>query len=510
MKMVGFIMQAMKRIYAAGTWLIAMETLWVSDLMGVSLWCKYYQMTSASRGWMIDVIEYNGNILVAGNVLYPSGEAYIFLSELDLSGNVLRTRAFRFPTDRTWVYRLTKDSSDNLYMLGTTLNLSSPLYAFVMKLSPTFTPIWDHTDRKAGTWWCLDPSYFASVFKDALIVGNRLWAVGNDEHCTANAGDGKLNIYDLSTGTLVRRYILTMPGGAYPNSDLNLVERVGPNLIFAIGGADWPSNSRIKIFAFDTLGNLLWGKALYTSFNVRPFEGVILPDGNLLIVVATGPNVYTWDVGVVVIDTNLNVLKAWYVRAPGLETIKGATLTPDGHVLITGYTDSWGSNDGFLMKVSPTGDFLWFKTYGGAGDDGLAASVPLSDGTYALVGWSEGYMWLIKTDTAGNTCSMCAPVERSLPLVTFGMSVVSGYSTRSFTFSGVGSPTPLANDLVEASGCTPVGSDHDLSTEERYTGSCPAVRAVYSADGRRVSVVGGRGVRFVVREDGSVRKEIRR
>ncbi|MBN2380073.1 hypothetical protein JXM67_09765 [candidate division WOR-3 bacterium] len=83
----------------------------------------------------------------------------------------------------------------------------------------------------------------------------------------------------------------------------------------------------------------------------------------------------------------------------------------DGGFIITGYTESFGAGgaDVWLLRLDSLGDSVWARTYGGIGKD-LGYEVHQTfDGGYVIVGSTESFgvlgsdLWLLKTDTAGDT-----------------------------------------------------------------------------------------------------------
>jgi hypothetical protein len=86
--------------------------------------------------------------------------------------------------------------------------------------------------------------------------------------------------------------------------------------------------------------------------------------------------------------------------------------TSDGGYALAGETTSYGAGDSdfWLVKTDASGDLLWSKTYGGAGDDYASCVVQTSDGGYALAGKTPSFSdeawitkgWLVKTDADGN------------------------------------------------------------------------------------------------------------
>jgi len=86
------------------------------------------------------------------------------------------------------------------------------------------------------------------------------------------------------------------------------------------------------------------------------------------------------------------------------------TPKDDGYIIV-GYSESYGAGgkDVYLIKTDENGDTLWTRTYGGIQDDfGNCVQLTPDDG-YIIVGYtfSFGYgemdVWLIKTDSHGDT-----------------------------------------------------------------------------------------------------------
>lgn len=85
--------------------------------------------------------------------------------------------------------------------------------------------------------------------------------------------------------------------------------------------------------------------------------------------------------------------------------------TSDGGYILTGSTESYGMgrNDVWLLRVDANGDTLWTKTFGKSERDWGNSVRQTSDGGYIITGsidysyLGSGDLWLIKTDTLGNT-----------------------------------------------------------------------------------------------------------
>lgn len=83
--------------------------------------------------------------------------------------------------------------------------------------------------------------------------------------------------------------------------------------------------------------------------------------------------------------------------------------TPDGGLIVTGYTysDGAGFADLLLLKISPDGALEWAKTFGGSGWEEGNAVVFTPDNGFLTVGFTSSFgagardLWLVKTDAAG-------------------------------------------------------------------------------------------------------------
>jgi hypothetical protein len=106
----------------------------------------------------------------------------------------------------------------------------------------------------------------------------------------------------------------------------------------------------------------------------------------------------------------------WTRTCGGAEDEYGHTIrqTSDGGYVVAGSTLSSGAGlaDFYLVRISPSGDTLWTRTYGGDSSD-LGHSVELTDdGGFIMAGQTASFgagnwdAWLVKTDASGNALWM--------------------------------------------------------------------------------------------------------
>lgn len=176
---------------------------------------------------------------------------------------------------------------------------------------------------------------------------------------------------------------------------------------------------RTNIFKFDIAGNPLWEKTIYTA---RGYGHSIVVDAaqNVLItgafsgtidadpgageheLISNGAEV---DLFVVKLDNNGNFVWAKKTGGTGIE--RGASITTDisGNIIIGGYYSgtadfnsggvannftSAGSIDVFILKLSPSGNFMWAKSMGGIQEDRLTSIAVNAAGNIFATGFFKG------------------------------------------------------------------------------------------------------------------------
>lgn len=184
------------------------------------------------------------------------------------------------------------------------------------------------------------------------------------------------------------------------------------------------------IFKIDAAGNLLWEKTYGGSQSEMARSCVQAPDGNYYVMGSTNStngdvtgNHGSGDFWVLKLDTIGNLIWQKALGGTGAELGWRVQPTPDGGALTIGTTASTngdvlslnhGSYDIWIVKLDSSGNIQWEKCYGGsAGDDGNSISLT-SDGGFLASGHSASTngdltsnygaedIWLIKADSIGN------------------------------------------------------------------------------------------------------------
>ena len=152
-------------------------------------------------------------------------------------------------------------------------------------------------------------------------------------------------------------------------------------------------------------------KIINTNGTDAGYTTKVLADGNFLVGFSTtSVGAGSSDIGLMKITPTGQTI--WTKLYGGNEDDYPSMLleTPTGDILILGMTHSFGAGDRdiYLLKTNANGELLWSKTYGNAALDRGFVIIPTLDGGYAIAGSSQfdysvnynGYV--LKIDSVGN------------------------------------------------------------------------------------------------------------
>jgi len=134
-------------------------------------------------------------------------------------------------------------------------------------------------------------------------------------------------------------------------------------------------------------------------------------DGGYIVAGRTATYTYGgYDYAIYKLDSNGN--KVWFRHygGPGNDYATSIQQTSDGGYIVAGYTDSYtyGNEDLGIYKLTSSGNKTWFKHYGGANDDRANSIQQTSDGSYIIAGKTNSYTYgnsdfaIYKLNSSGN------------------------------------------------------------------------------------------------------------
>jgi len=161
----------------------------------------------------------------------------------------------------------------------------------------------------------------------------------------------------------------------------------------------------------DADGNIQWSSSFVEANNTQ-LEGVVqTSDGGFIAAGATQFPPFSGKVDAYLVKTDSDGNTTWskeFSRTTDDDYGRSVVQTSDGGYAIAGETDHFGNADFWLIKTDASGNFLWDKTYGGAGWDGANSIIQTSDAGYILAGQTSSFgaggndFWLVETDSTGN------------------------------------------------------------------------------------------------------------
>lgn len=164
----------------------------------------------------------------------------------------------------------------------------------------------------------------------------------------------------------------------------------------------------VSLSRLDRYGNLQWTKYYGDAFDNSCLYMNLCSDGNLVLTgedqgTPDGLNAFTYK-----LDTAGNVIWHQVYSSPLNESFKYIEETSDGGFIMCGFqSDSFSSNDIYVIKTDGAGNLQWDQAYGGMDND-YADMIHEVPGGYIVTADTKsmgagGYdVYILKLDTAGN------------------------------------------------------------------------------------------------------------
>jgi len=310
-------------------------------------WFKHYGGNNSDLAQSIQQTSDGGYIVAGYTASFTYGNSDMAIYRLDSSGNKVWFKHYGGTADDYGI--LIRQTSDGSYILVGGAN------------SYTY-----------GSWdiaiYRLDSS------------GNKLWF----KHYGGSSSDFGYSIQQTSDGG----YILAGYSGSYSN-----------------GGNDF------AIYKLDSSGNKVWFKHYGGASDDSAYSIQQTSDGGYIVAGWTHSFTYgAEDIAIYKLSSNGN--KTWFKHYGGSDKDRCYSVrqASDGGYVVAGYSNSYtyGGADFAIYKLNSSGNKVWFKHYGGAGNDTSWSIQQISGGGYIVAGGTNSFTHgstdfaIYKLDSSGN------------------------------------------------------------------------------------------------------------
>jgi hypothetical protein len=166
----------------------------------------------------------------------------------------------------------------------------------------------------------------------------------------------------------------------------------------------------VLLLRTDAQGDTLWTRTFGGADLDIGYDGHQTSDGGYIIAGLAGYDYASaGDVYLVRTDAGGNLI--WErTYGYGYEVGNSVRQTIDGGFVVAGFTNAntSGEYDFYAIRVTPDGDTLWTRTYGGIQDE-HAQSIDIFSDDYLVAGWTESYgsgstdIYIMRIDDDGDT-----------------------------------------------------------------------------------------------------------
>ena len=352
-------------------------------------WERNYGGAGNDEGYSVQQTS-DGGYIVAGRTWSFGNGSQVYLIKTNASGDTLWTRNYGgVDYDEG---RSVQQTTDGGYIVaGYTYS-----QVYLIKTNASGDTLWTRNYGEAGYY---DEGRSVQQTTDGgYVVAGRTTSFGN-----------YYQVYLIKTNAFGDTLWTRTYGGVDYEEGSSVQQTTDGGYIVA-GYSYSPGNgSQIYLVKTNASGDTLW---------TRNFGGTILDWGHSVQQTQDGGYVvagYTYTLGnagqAYLVKTNATGDTLWTRNYGGTDWDQGRSVqqTQDGGYIVAGYTTSFGdSNQVYLLKTNASGDTLWTRNYGGAGDDYGWSVQQTTDGGYIVAGWTGSFgngvqVYLIKTDENGSS-----------------------------------------------------------------------------------------------------------
>jgi len=366
---------------------------------------------SFERGTYIRTTN-DGGYIITGSTYSFSSDQDMYLIKIDKYSNIQWSKVYQHPGYEEKLHGVIQAASGEFYVVGYFEGGFGFLDDLFMKVDSIGNIIW--------------AKHFGGIESDELrdvciTQDGRILAVGQNASFGAGAKDYPV-IKFTSDGNI-----------EWAKAYGNIWEEFGGTIVLLedgnygfLGATDISGYYDVRplLFKTDSLGNLIWAKIYpgyiedWGRYAIKTQSGGFLLLGDTRSYGLGG----SMDIYVINADSDGNVVWAKAYGGIGDETGRGAVQDNEGNYIITGFTNSFGLGgyDAYLMKITSSGDLIWFYTYGGSSNDYAFRMAQTSDSGYVMTGGNSSNslgdedLLLIKVDKFGSSTCQNGPFNPNI------------------------------------------------------------------------------------------------
>ncbi|MBU0495152.1 MAG: DJ-1/PfpI family protein [Chloroflexi bacterium] len=359
-----------------------------------ALWTRTLGGPHAEGGRSIATTSDGGFVVAGYTYSHGAGDADVYLLKVDAEGQLVWARTFG---GAGWEYgSAASQTRDGGYIVvgDTTSQSVGDKDVYLVKTDAEGHEVWSKTFGGAG----LDVGQAVCESDDGGYV-----VAGYTEPADGGESDAYLVKVDAQGNEVWAKTF----GGRGPEVGRAICRANDGGYVVAGATGSGSANSDVYLLKVDADGDELWTQ----SFNNGEYDWgnavCETRDGGYTVVGNTDEGAIREAMDAYLIKTDAQGNKVWAKAfGPGQFYDYGTSVceTDDGGYVVVGAAKSpeTNKNDVYLVRVSPTGDVVWEKTFGGPGSDWGSAVCKAPDGGYVVVGHTSSYgagsfdVWLIK------------------------------------------------------------------------------------------------------------------
>ncbi|NIA10540.1 MAG: hypothetical protein GWP10_12620, partial [Nitrospiraceae bacterium] len=367
------------------------------DANGNMRWAKTYGGKGNDYIESIQQTSDGGYIVGGVTDSFGTGKEDAFVMRLDINGNIPGSG-----------HICINDVTANFTMVAVTLMTTIP--------NPTVNVITSSISSSSPSLAVTSPTVQSTTIYNSLsIVTNSLsnanLGVFYSQTLTASGGTGSY-IWSITSGSLPSGLSLSPSTGVVSGTPTSIGTS---NFTVQVTSGTQTSKKNFSITIKSSISSNAKGWIKAYGGNGRDHASSIQQTMDGGYIVAGESNSFSFGAGdrdLLIIKLGANGNVTWARTFGGMrdESVSSVQQTQDGGYIVAGYTWSFGAGhyDFLIIKLDANGNITWAKTYGGNDDDYALSIQETSDRGYIVAGHTESFgtgdndFLVIKLDPSGN------------------------------------------------------------------------------------------------------------